>query len=138
MYVIVQIAGMQYKVSQGRFVYVPRLEQKEGEDIIFNHVLFLDQNGNITIGAPAIEGMQVKGKILAHLKADKVTVFKKKRRKGYKLKRGHRQQLTKLEIVSIGTTTNKKKVSKKSVSESSETVNKQDLENGEISSAAKV
>lgn len=136
MYAVVEIAGMQHKVSQGRFVYVPRLEQKEGEDIIFNHVLFLDQNGNTTIGAPTIEGAQVRGKILAHLKADKVTVFKKKRRKGYKLKRGHRQQLTKLEIVSIGTVANEKKASKKSLSESSESVNKQDLKSDKTSPAA--
>ena len=115
MYAIIQIAGMQYKVSQNRFVYVPRLDQKEGDNVIFNHVLFLNQNGDITIGTPAIEGIQIKGKILSHLKSDKVIVFKKRKRKGYKLKSGHRQNLTKLEIVSIEATTNKARESQKKI-----------------------
>lgn len=116
MYAIVEIAGMQYKVSQGRFMYVPHLKQEEGQDVVFNKVLFLDEQGQITIGAPLVEGAEVKGKILAHLKDDKVTVFKKKRRKGYKLKRGHRQQLTKVEILSINASTRQEKNLEPSVS----------------------
>lgn len=85
MYVIVEIAGFQYKVDQDRFVYIPRLKQKEGENVTFNRVLLLERSGYVTIGTPFIKKIQVIGKVLSHLKSDKIIVFKKKRRKGYKI-----------------------------------------------------
>ncbi|WP_342226741.1 50S ribosomal protein L21 [Candidatus Walczuchella endosymbiont of Icerya purchasi] len=103
MYVIVEIAGLQYKVYQDRFVYIPRLKQKEGENVTFNRVLLLERSGSVTIGTPFIKKIQVIGKVLSHIKSDKIIVFKKKRRKGYKIKQGHRQKLTKLKIISINT-----------------------------------
>jgi len=101
MYAIVEIAGQQFKVSKDQKVFVHRLEAEEGKNVTFSKVLLIDDNGAITIGASAIEGASVEAKVLQHLKADKVIVFKKKRRKGYKKKNGHRQYLTQIEIVSI-------------------------------------
>ncbi|MEY3500157.1 MAG: hypothetical protein RL308_1826, partial [Bacteroidota bacterium] len=90
MYAIVEIAGHQFKVSKDLKVYVNRLASEEGSKITFDKVLLLDDNGTITLGAPAIEGASVEAKVLQHLKGDKVIVFKKKRRKGYKKRNGHR------------------------------------------------
>jgi len=101
MYAIVEIAGQQFKVSKDQKVFVHRLDTEEGKSVTFSKVLLLDNNGAITLGAPAIEGASVEAKVLQHLKGDKVIVFKKKRRKGYKKKNGHRQSLTQIEIVSI-------------------------------------
>ncbi|MGE4346092.1 MAG: 50S ribosomal protein L21 [Flavobacteriaceae bacterium] len=101
MYAIVEIAGQQFKVSKDQKVFVHRLDTEEGKNVSFSKVLLLDNNGTITLGAPAIEGASVEAKVLQHLKGDKVIVFKKKRRKGYKKKNGHRQALTQIEIVSI-------------------------------------
>lgn len=101
MYAIVEIAGLQYKVEQDQQLYVNRLKGDEGSNITFDRVLLTD-NGNIEVGAPVIDGISVEAKIVEHLKGDKVIVFKKKRRKGYRKKGGHRQHLTKIEIVSIG------------------------------------
>lgn len=113
MYAIVEIAGQQFKVSKDQKVFVHRLSSQEGEKISFDKVLLLDENGAITIGAPAIEGASVEAKVLQHLKGDKVIVFKKKRRKGYKKKNGHRQSLTQIIIESIGVGGSKKKAAKK-------------------------
>lgn len=101
MYAIVDIAGQQFKVQKDQRVYVHRLEGEEGSSVEFGNVLLIDNDGKINVGAPAISGASVKAKILKHLKGDKVTVFKKKRRKGYKVKRGHRQFLTQVQIESI-------------------------------------
>lgn len=101
MYAIVEIAGQQFKVSKDQKVFVHRLDTEEGKKVTFDKVLLLDDNGTITLGAPAIEGASVEAKVLQHLKGDKVIVFKKKRRKGYKKKNGHRQSLTQIEIVSV-------------------------------------
>jgi len=98
MYAIVEIAGQQFKVSKDLKVYVHRLADKEGDAISFAKVLLLDDNGTITLGAPAVEGASVEAKVLQHLKGDKVIVFKKKRRKGYKKRNGHRQSLTQIQI----------------------------------------
>ena len=100
MYAIVEIAGQQFKVAQDQKVFVHRLEGNEGDQVTFDKVLLLD-NGTTTIGAPAIDGAAVVAKILGHLKGDKVIVFKKKRRKGYRKKNGHRQYLTQIQIESI-------------------------------------
>jgi large subunit ribosomal protein L21 len=100
MYAIVEIAGQQFKVAKDQKVFVHRLSEKEGSKVSFDNVLLLD-DGKITVGAPAIKGAVVTAKILGHLKGDKVIVFKKKRRKGYKVKNGHRQYLTQIQIDSI-------------------------------------
>ena len=101
MYAIVEIAGQQFKVSKDLKVYVNRLSNEEGSKVSFDKVLLLDDNGTITLGAPAIEGASVEAKVLQHLKGDKVIVFKKKRRKGYKKRNGHRQYLTQIVIEGI-------------------------------------
>ena len=101
MYAIVEIAGQQFKVSKDQKVFVHRLPNEEGEKVTFDRVLLVDNNGAITVGAPAISGASVEAKVLKHLKGDKVLVFKKKRRKGYKVKNGHRQYLTQIVIENI-------------------------------------
>ena len=101
MYAIVEIAGQQFKVAKDQKVYVHRLQEKEGSKVTFDKVMLVEDGGNVTVGAPAIEGAAVTAKILGHLKGDKVIVFKKKRRKGYKKKNGHRQYLTEIKIDSI-------------------------------------
>ena len=101
MYAIVEMAGQQFKVAKDQKVFVNRLEAKEGQKVTFDKVLLLDVEGKITVGAPAIEGAAVEAKVLQHLKGDKVIVFKKKRRKGYQKKNGHRQYLTEIQVDSI-------------------------------------
>ena len=101
MYAIVEIAGQQFKVEKDQQVYVHRLEAKEGSKVEFDNVLLIDNGGKIAVGAPAIEGAKVTAKVLQHLKGDKVIVFKKKRRKGYKVKNGHRQYMSQIEIEKI-------------------------------------
>jgi len=101
MYAIVEIAGQQFKVEKDQQIFVHRLDTEEGSKIDFDKVLLLDDAGTVNVGAPVITGAKVTAKVLEHLKGDKVIVFKKKRRKGYKVKNGHRQYLTKLEILTI-------------------------------------
>lgn len=115
MYAIVEIAGQQFKVSKDQKVYVHRLASDEGSKISFDKVLLLDDNGNVTLGAPAIEGASVEAKVLQHLKGDKVIVFKKKRRKGYKKRNGHRQYLTQILVEGISATGAKKATKKAEV-----------------------
>ena len=122
MYAIVEIAGQQFKVSKDLKVYVHRLTNEEGSKVSFDKVLLLDDNGNITLGAPAIEGASVEAKVLQHLKGDKVIVFKKKRRKGYKKRNGHRQYLTQILIEGISATGGKKAAPKKETTPVVETV----------------
>jgi len=101
MYAIVEIAGQQFKVEQDRFLYTHRLVGEEGAALVFDKVLLIDNAGTIVVGAPTVAGASVSGKILEHVKGEKVIVFKKKRRKGYKKKNGHRQQFTKVLIEGI-------------------------------------
>ena len=101
MYAIVEMAGQQFKVAKDQKVYVHRLQTEEGKKVTFDKVLLLDDNGNVTVGAPVIEGAAVEAKVVKHLKGDKVIVFKKKRRKGYRKKNGHRQSLTEIVVESI-------------------------------------
>ena len=108
MYAIVDIAGQQFKVAKDQKVYVHRLDAKTGSKVSFDQVLLLDDGGKITVGAPAIANASVEAKVVKHLKDDKVIVFKKKRRKGYRVKNGHRQSLTEIVIESIGTSAKKK------------------------------
>ncbi len=98
MYAIVEIAGHQFKIEKDQKVYVNRLEGEEGSDVEFDNVLLFADGNNIKVGKPNVEGAKVKAKILAHQKADKVLIFKKKRRKGYQTLRGHRQPLTQIQI----------------------------------------
>jgi large subunit ribosomal protein L21 len=101
MYAIVEIAGQQFKVEKDKKVYTHRLQAAEGDVVEFDKVLLVDNDGTVSVGTPVVSGASVKAKILSHLKDDKVIVFKKKRRKGYVRKRGHRQALTQIEIQSI-------------------------------------
>ena len=116
MYAIVEIAGQQFKVEKDQKVYVHRLQAEEGKKVSFDNVLLLADGDKVTVGAPAIDGAQVGAKVLKHLKGDKVIVFKKKRRKGYRVKNGHRQALTEIQIDNIIASGAKKSVvTKKSV-----------------------
>jgi len=101
MYAIVEIAGQQFKVEKDQKVFVHRLQTEEGKKVAFDNVLLLADGDKVTVGAPAIDGAQVGAKVLKHLKGDKVIVFKKKRRKGYRVKNGHRQALTEIQIDNI-------------------------------------
>ena len=113
MYAIVEIAGQQFKVAKDQKVFVHRLSTEEGKKVAFDNVLLIGDGDNVTLGAPAIDGAQVGAKVLRHLKGDKVIVFKKKRRKGYRVKNGHRQSLTEIVIESIATSGAKKAAPKK-------------------------
>ena len=108
MYAIVEIAGQQFKVVKDQKVFVHRLQSEEGKQVAFDNVLLIGDGDKITVGAPAIDGAQVGAKVLKHLKGDKVIVFKKKRRKGYRVKNGHRQSLTEIIIESIAASGAKK------------------------------
>jgi large subunit ribosomal protein L21 len=101
MYAIVEIAGQQFKVAKDQKVFVHRLPAEEGSKVSFDNVLLIGDGDKVTVGAPAIDGAQVGAKVLKHLKGDKVVVFKKKRRKGYRKKNGHRQSLTEIVIEGI-------------------------------------
>jgi large subunit ribosomal protein L21 len=101
MYAIVEIAGNQYKVSSGDTIFVNRLSATEGDNVNFDRVLLTDNGGSVRIGAPTLSGVAVSATVLEHLKGDKVIIFKKKRRKGYRVKNGFRPSLTKIKINSI-------------------------------------
>lgn len=101
MYAIVEIAGQQFKVEEGKKIFVHRLEAENGKKVEFDQVLLIEDKGNIVIGEPVIKDALVEGKVLEQLRGDKVIVFKKKRKKGYRIKNGHRQYFTQVEIVSI-------------------------------------
>ncbi len=101
MYAIVEIAGQQFKVQKDQKIFVHRLDAKEGKKVDFDKVLLVDNGGDVKLGAPAIEGAKVTAKVEEHVKGDKVIVFKKKRRKGYRVKNGHRQSFTAITIKEI-------------------------------------
>ena len=101
MYAIVDIAGQQFKVENGRKLYVHRLKGEENSSMSFDKILLIENDGQVKVGTPVVEGASVTVKILRHLKDDKVIVFKKKRRKGYKVKNGHRQYLTQVVVEEI-------------------------------------
>jgi len=101
MYAIVEIAGKQYKAEKDKFIYTNTLAGKEGDKVEFSTVLLVSDGGKVNVGAPSVSGAKVSGKILSHVKDDKVIIFKKKRRKGYKKKTGHRQALTQVLIEKI-------------------------------------
>lgn len=115
MYAIVEIAGQQFKVAKDQKVFVHRLAGEEGDSVSFDKVLLTSEGDTITLGAPAIDGALVDAKITRHVKGDKVIIFKKKRRKGYRVKNGHRQTLTEISIVGISLSGAKKPASAKKV-----------------------
>ena len=101
MYAIVEISGKQFKVEKNKFIYTDKVESKSGKKVEFDNVLLISDKGKIKLGKPTVKGSKVTGEVLSQLKDDKVIVFKKKRRKGYKVKNGHRQQMTKILIKDI-------------------------------------
>ena len=101
MYAVVEIAGQQYKVNPSEKLYVPRLEGDVDSVVKFDKVLLFADDKGVKVGNPVVAGSSVEAKVLGHMKDDKVIVFKKKKRKGYRVKRGHRQQYTQIEITSI-------------------------------------
>ena len=103
MYVIVDIAGQQFKVQKDQKIFVQRQEGEAGTELSFDKVLLVDNEGKVTIGTPTVENAKVTAKILDQVKGDKEIVFTKKRRKGYKVKRGHRQMFTQIQIEEIVT-----------------------------------
>ena len=108
MYAIVEISGQQFKVSKDEKIFVHRLDEKEGSDVSFEKVLLIDDGKDIKVGSPTINGACIDAKIINHLKGDKVVVFKKKRRKGYRVKNGHRQYLSEIQISNISSSRVKK------------------------------
>ena len=101
MYAVVEIQGSQFKVSKDQKLYVNRIDAKEGSKVSFDKVLLVDDGKKVQIGKPSLSGTSVEAKVVSHLKDDKVIVFKKKRRKGYKVKNGHRQPITEIIIQDI-------------------------------------
>ena len=101
MYAVIKSGGKQHKVSEGEEILLEKLSLNEGEVIEFSEVLAVNKEGNLNVGKPLLEGAVVKGKVINHLKTKKITVIKMKRRKDYRKKQGHRQNLTKVKIESI-------------------------------------
>lgn len=101
MYAIVEIAGQQFKVVKNQKIFVHRLNNELGEAVEFDKVLLIDADGAVKVGTPVVEGAVVKAEVVSHVKGDKVIVFKKRRRKGYRVKNGHRQCFTELLITDV-------------------------------------
>ena len=101
MYAIVEIGGQQFKVENKATVFVNKMDAEEGSTVNFDRVLLTDSEGDVKVGQPVVKGAKVSAKVIAHVKGDKVKVFKKKRRKGYKKLNGHRQEYTQIEIENI-------------------------------------
>lgn len=133
MYAIVEILGYQYKVENKQSLFVNRIDQEVGSNIKFDKVLLIDNNNKISLGNPTLSGASVTAKVIKHFKGDKVIVFKKKRRKGYKVKNGHRQAITEIEISDILTggtqkkTSTKKETASKTVSKKNSTDKKKEV-----------
>jgi len=102
MFAVVDILGQQFKVSENTKYYVPRLKQEPESEVTFDQVLLLSDGKETKVGSPVVKGAKVTAKVLSHLKDEKIIVFKKKRRKGYRKQNGHRQQLTRIEVTQIG------------------------------------
>jgi len=102
MYAIVEIQGQQFKIEAGKKLFVHRMEEaEEGSEVTFEKVLLLDNKGAVTVGAPTVEGAKITGEVLSHVRGDKVIVFHKKRRKGYRKRNGHRQDFTEILVKEI-------------------------------------
>lgn len=102
MYAVINIAGQQFKVSENKSYYVPKLSDDPESEITFDDVLLVGDDKKVKVGSPAVKGAKVQAKVIEHIKDDKIIVFKKKRRKSYRKFNGHRQQLTKIEVTKIG------------------------------------
>lgn len=125
MYAVVKIGGHQYRVSEGDVLFVDKQSDEVDQTLTFDHVLLINDDDNVTVGKPVVEGASIEATLLDNVKSDKVIVFKKKRRKGYRVKRGHRQPMSQIEINSIstsggGSTKTKKKKKKEETKSSSE------------------
>ena len=101
MYAIVEIAGQQFKVEKNTKIFTHQLQAEQGEELTFDNVLLVDNDGDISVGTPNVVGTLIKAEVLAQVQGDKVLVFKKKRRKGYKKLNGHRQKFTQILIKEI-------------------------------------
>lgn len=101
MYAILDVNNRQYKVKQGQEIYVDLQSAEIGSNLTFDKVLLADNDGNVRVGTPVLPNAKVSAQVLGHVKGDKVIIFKKKRRKGYRVKKGHRQQFTKIRIDDI-------------------------------------
>ncbi|MDZ7692625.1 MAG: 50S ribosomal protein L21 [Balneolaceae bacterium] len=115
MYAVVEIGGHQYKVSEGDVLFVDKQADEAGGKLTFNRVLLInDGDGKVNVGQPVVDGAKIEAKLLDNVKSDKVIVFKKKRRKGYRVKRGHRQPMSQIEIqkIAVSGSSKKKKASK--------------------------
>ena len=134
MYAIVDIAGKQFKVQKDQFVYAPYMDGEEGASVEFDRVLLIDGEGGVDVGTPTVSGAKVAGKILGHGRGDKVIVFKKKRRKGYKKTQGHRQDFTKVLIEDISAS-GQKAASKKSAPKKEEKAKKEEAPKQEAKQA---
>ncbi len=113
MYAIIETCGKQYKVSKGDVVFFEKLEAEEGKKVKFDKVILVSDNGKVEVGTPYVKGAKVEGKVVAHGKAKKITVFKYKAKKNYRRKQGHRQPYTKVEITAISTAAEKKPATEK-------------------------
>ena len=122
MYAVVKIGGHQYRVSEGDVLFVDKQSDEVDQTLTFDEVLLTNDDGNVTVGQPVVEGAAVEATLLDNVKSDKVMVFKKKRRKGYRVKRGHRQPMSQIEINSISTSGSgsKKKANKSDDTKTSE------------------
>ena len=120
MYAIVEISGKQFKVEKKQKLFVNRLDVAEGKKISFDNVLMVNDGSKSSVGTPNVSGVQVDAKVLKHFKSDKVIVFKKKRRKGYRVRNGHRQAITEIEISDILTGVSKKATAKKAETKKTE------------------
>ena len=143
MYAIVEISGKQFKVEKKQKLFVNRIDAEEGKKVSFDNVLMFNDGNKLSIGSPVVSGVKVDAKVLKHLKSDKVIVFKKKRRKGYKVKNGHRQQITQIEINDIISGASKKssaakKEVKKDSSKNSVKEKKQDFSKLSVAELKKI
>ncbi len=143
MYAIVEISGKQFKVEKKQKLFVNRIDAEEGKEVSFDNVLMFSDGNKLSIGSPVVSGVKVDAKVLKHLKSDKVIVFKKKRRKGYKVKNGHRQQITQIEINDIISGASKKspaakKEAKKDSAKTSVKENKQDFSKLSVAELKKI
>jgi large subunit ribosomal protein L21 len=115
MYAIVEIAGQQFKVEEGKKIFVHRLDVEDGKKIEFDQVLLLDEDGKVSVGEPTVKDATVQAQVIDKVRGEKVIIFKKKRKKGYRVKNGHRQNFTQVEIISINGKVSVKKQAVKKV-----------------------
>jgi len=109
MFAVVDIAGQQFNVEENTKYYVPRLDADAETEMTFDSVLLFNNGKETKVGSPTVDGVKVTAKILEHLKDDKIIIFKKKRRKSYRVKNGHKQQLTRIEVTKITKSADKKR-----------------------------